>query len=313
VVALAISDGVALFELAAPCAVFGATPPAEVRYWYDLRVCGPGDARVDRWFLASTQFGYDDLVAADTVVVPACHDGDLHPPADLVTAVRAAYERGARVLSICTGAFVLAEAGILDGRRAATHWKAASTLAARYPAVTVDAEVLYVDDDRVLTSAGKSAGMDLCLHVVRRDHGAHAANEIARHLVTGPHRDGGQAQYIAPYPPGPLHHSLSSVQDWVLANLDQPITVEDLARHANTTTRTLNRYFHAQVGTSPQHWLHSQRIRRAQELLEHGQDSVDTIARRCGFGTPEAFRRQFRRAMHTTPSAYRQTFGTLES
>src|SRR5256714_10727204 len=169
-VALALSDGVPLYELAAPCAIFG-TDRSEITGtdWYDFQVCGPSGARVDRWFRSTTDYTYADLVHADTVIVPACHDSALYPPTDLVEAVRAAYDRGARVMSICTGAFVLAEAGLLDGRRAATHWLHAAALAARYPAVTVDPDVLYVDEGRVLTSAGKSAGTDPGLHVVRRD------------------------------------------------------------------------------------------------------------------------------------------------
>lgn len=308
VVALALSDGVSVFELGAPCAVFGADPPDGVRNWYELRVCSPRRARVDLWLRAATPFGYDDLVSADTVVVPACHDADLRPPRQLVTAVRAAYEHGARVLSICTGAFVLAEAGLLDGRRVATHWKAAATLARRYPSVSVDPDVLYVDDGQVLTSAGKAAGMDLCLHVVRRDHGANAANEIARHLVTAPHREGGQAQYVTPQSARASYDGLAAVLDWALEHLDDAITVDDLADRANVTTRTLNRHFHARVGTNPLQWLQTQRIRRAQRLLEHGYESIETIAKRCGFGTPEALRRHFHRVLDTTPTTYRRLF-----
>ena len=176
VVALALSENVGIFELAAPCTIFGTGRPPEVEEWYDFRVCSPRHARVDQWFRATTEHTYDDLVTADTVIVPACHDGDLRPPPRLVEAVRSAYDRGARVMSICTGAFVLAEAGILDGRRAATHWMYADRLARRHPRVRVDPNVLYVDEGQVLTSAGKAAGTDLCLYVVRRDHGAAVAN-----------------------------------------------------------------------------------------------------------------------------------------
>lgn len=310
VVALALSDGVSLFELGAPCAVFGADAPDGVCDWYELRVCSPRGARVDRWFRAATPFGYDDLIAADTVVVPACHDGDLRPPRDLVAAVQAAYQRGSRVLSLCTGAFVLAEAGLLSGRRAATHWKAASTLARRYPSVSVDPGALYVDEGQVLTAAGKASGMDLCLHVVRRDYGAGAANAIARHLVTAPHREGGQAQYIAPRSARSSYDGLAAVMDWALEHLGDAITIEDLASRANVTTRTLNRHFHARVGTNPLNWLQTQRTQRAQELLEEGDEPIEAIARRCGFGTPEALRRHFRRVLHTTPTAYRRLFSS---
>lgn len=310
-VALALSDGVPLYELAAPCAIFGTLRAEDVTAWYDFRVCGPGDARVDQWFRAATDFTYRDLVTADTVVVPACHDGALRPPADLVAAVRAAYDNGARIVSICTGAFVLAEAGLLDGRRAATHWMYAATLAERYPAVAVDPAVLYVDEGRVLTSAGKAAGTDLCLHVVRRDHGAAVANQIARQLVTPPHREGGQAQYIATTVPKSSYDRLAPVLDWALGHLDQPITVEDLAARAHLGTRTLNRHFHTRVGTNPLQWLHGQRIRRAQQLLEQTDLSVDLVAHRSGFGTAAALRRHFRRALDTSPDAYRRTFAGI--
>ncbi|KAA2245985.1 helix-turn-helix domain-containing protein [Solihabitans fulvus] len=307
-VALALSDGVPLFELAAPCAIFGGRRAESAESWYEFVVCGQRGARVDRWFTAATEHTYEDLVAADTVIVPACHDSQHRPPADLVAAVRAAHDNGARIVSICTGAFVLAEAGLLDDRRAATHWLYASMLAARYPAVTVDPAVLYVDEGDVLTSAGKAAGTDLCLHVVRRDHGAAAANQIARRLVTAPHREGGQAQYSALSVPRSAQDDLAPVLDWAIENLDQPITVEELAAKARLGTRTLNRHFHARLGTNPLQWLHNQRIRRAQELLEQTDLAVDTVARRSGFGTGAALRRHFRRALDTSPDAYRRTF-----
>ncbi|MCL2586187.1 MAG: helix-turn-helix domain-containing protein [Streptosporangiales bacterium] len=308
-VALALSDGVPLYELAAPCAIFG-TDRTEITGtdWYDFRVCGPADAQVDRWFRAATEHTYDDLVAADTVVVPACHDGSMRPPADLVGAVRAAYDRGARVMSICSGAFVLAEAGLLDGRRAATHWLHADALARRYPAVTVDADVLYIDEGQVLTSAGKSAGTDLCLHVVRRDYGSSVATEIARRLVTPPHREGGQAQYITERVPRSARDSLGTAMAWALDHLSEPVTVEDLAEQARLTPRTLNRHFRQQTGTNPLSWLQEQRLRRAQELLEQTDHGIDLIAQRSGFATAATLRRHFRQALGTTPDSYRRTF-----
>ncbi|MEU1663915.1 helix-turn-helix domain-containing protein [Streptomyces sparsogenes] len=309
VVALALFDGVPLYELAAPCAIFG-TDRSDITGsdWYDFRVCGPVNARVDKWFRSTTEHTYADLVTADTVIVPACHDSDLHPPIDLVEAVRAAYHHGARVMSICTGAFVLAEAGLLDGRRATTHWLHAAALSARFPAVTVDPGVLYVDDGRVLTSAGKSAGTDLCLHVVRRDYGAAVANEVARRLVTPPHREGGQAQYITTTVPKSAHDSLAPVLNWALGHLNEPITVDDLAARAHMTARTLNRRFHAQLGTNPLTWLHGQRLRRAQELLERTDHSIDLVAQRAGFATAATLRRHFRQTLGITPDAYRRTF-----
>lgn len=305
-VALALTDGVPLYELAAPCAIFGSRPPRGVEGWYDFRVCSPPGARVDEWFRADTEFTYDDLVLADTVIVPACQA--LEPVPDLVEAVRAAYDRGARVVSICTGAFTLAAAGILDGRRAATHWMFAATLAQRYPSVQVETDALYIDEGGVLTSAGKAAGHDLCLHLVRTDFGAAVANKIARRLVMPPHREGGQAQYIATSVQPSAADSLAPVLDWALAHLDEPITVEDLATRAHLGTRTLNRHFHARIGTNPLQWLHGQRIRRAQELLEETDLPVEIVASRVGLTSAAVLRRHFRRALDTTPDSYRRTF-----
>ena len=305
-VALALTDGVPLYELAAPCAIFGAAAPPGVDAWYDLRVCNPPGAKVDRWFSASTPYTYDDLVTADLVVVPAC--ADLDPSPALVAAVREAYERGARVMSICTGAFVLAAAGLLDGRRATTHWLWAPILAERHPAVTVDPSVLYVDDGRVLTSAGKAAGHDLCLHVVRQDFGAGVANRIARLLILPPHREGGQAQYIARQVSPKSAGGLSPMLDWALTNLNEPITIEDLAVRAHLSTRTLHRHFQARLGTNPLTWLHQQRVRRAQELLERTDLPIDSVAAQVGLGSAAVLRRHFRQSLDTTPDAYRRTF-----
>ncbi|WP_328523085.1 GlxA family transcriptional regulator [Kribbella sp. NBC_00359] len=311
VIALALSDGVPIFELAAPAAIFG-TNRSELTTtdWYDLRVCGPANARVDAWFTTTTPYRYEDLIAADTVIVPACHDEALNPPSDLVDAVRSAAERGARIVSICTGAFVLAAAGLLDGRRATTHWLHAATLARRYPHIEVDPAALYVDEGRVLTSAGKSAGMDLCLHIVRCDYGADVANQVARRLVTPPHREGDQSQYIDPTQPRATHDTLGNVMDWAIRHLGEPITVEQLARQGRVSVRTLHRHFNSHAGTNPLDWLNSQRVRRAQQLLETTGLPIEHIASHCGFGTATAFRRQFRRILDTTPDNYRRTFTT---
>lgn len=308
-VALALSDGVPLYELAAPCAIFGTDRTDMTGTgWYEFRVCGPTDAPADRWFRSTSEHGYDDLVTADTVIVPACHDSGLHPPPDLVEAVRAAYDSGARVMSICTGAFVLAEAGLLDGRRAATHWLHADALARRYPAVKVDADVLYIDEGQVLTSAGKSAGTDLCLHVVRCDYGAAIANDIARRLVTPPHREGGQAQYITAQVPESSRDGLGAAMAWALDHLAAPVTIEDLAAQAHLTPRSLHRHFRQRLGTNPLSWLHEQRLRRAQELLERTDHGIDLIAQESGFATAATLRRHFRQALGTTPDSYRRTF-----
>ncbi|WP_067903407.1 GlxA family transcriptional regulator [Nocardia vaccinii] len=310
VLALAVSEQVGIFELAAPCAIFG-TDRSEFtrgRGWYDFRVCASGTTAVDQWFVTATQHTYEQLIEADTVVVPACHDLDLTPPPDLVDALRQAHRRGARVVSLCTGAFVLAAAGLLDDRRATTHWLHAETLARRHPRVEVDPNVLYVDEGRVLTSAGKSAAMDLCLYLVAKDYGATVANTLARRLVTPPHRDGGQAQYIPPpampSTPGYLDRAVS----FALGNLHRPIGIDDLARHAGVSVRTLHRRFRSQLGTNPQTWLHRQRLARAQELLERTDHTVDRIAQDSGFGTAHALRRHFHAVLHTTPDAYRKTW-----
>jgi AraC family transcriptional regulator, transcriptional activator FtrA len=310
IVALALSNEVPIFELAAPCAIFG-TNWSDLDDWYNLRVCSPSaGAQVDRWFTAATPYGYADLIAADTVVVPACHDDALQPPRDLVDAIRAASERGARIASICTGAFVLAAAGLLDGRRAATHWMHARTLAERYPRITVDAAALYIDEGDVLTSAGKSAGIDLCLHVVRQDYGATVANQVARRLVAPPHREGHQRQYANPVSHAENNDVVGDTMDWALAHLDEPLTVEQLARRSSVSVRTLYRQLVSRTGTKPLDWLNSQRVRRAQQLLETTDLPIERIAADCGFGSATTLRRHFRATLATTPDAYRRTFTT---
>ncbi|MEV5834736.1 helix-turn-helix domain-containing protein [Nocardia sp. NPDC052112] len=311
VVALALSEGVPIFELAAPCAVFG-TDRSDLTGsdWYTLKVCGPRQAHVDQWFIAATPHTYDDLITADTVIVPACHDTVLTPPPDLVHAIKSAARNGARIASVCTGAFVLAAAGLLDGRRAATHWLHAPTLAMRYPQVIVDSDPLYIDHGDVLTSAGKSAGTDLCLHIVRKDYGAHIANQIARRLVAPPHREGHQRQYVDPAPIPTSNDAFSDTMSWALTHLDEPLTVEQLARQASVSVRTLHRHFVGRTGAKPLEWLNAQRVRRAQQLLETTDIPVERIAAACGFGTAAALRRHFRDSMGTTPDAYRRTFST---
>jgi AraC family transcriptional regulator, transcriptional activator FtrA len=307
-VALAVTDGIPLFELAAPSAIFGMDPPDLVDSWYDLTVCAPPGARVGGWLRADSPHGLDDLATADTVIVPACHNVTYPPPADLVDAVRAAHEAGARVASICTGAFVLAAAGLLEGRRATTHWMHAARLARQYPGIDVDPAVLYVDEGSVLTSAGKAAGIDLCLHMVRTDHGTAVANALARVLVVAPHRAGGQAQFIATPVPASDDHGLNDLLAWAVAHLDQPLTTSDLARRAHMSPRNLSRRFTAATGSTPLQWLLTQRIHRAQELLEKTDESVDQIADRVGMGTAATLRRHFNRTAGVPPDTYRRTF-----
>ncbi|MCL8010924.1 helix-turn-helix domain-containing protein [Streptomyces sp. AS02] len=306
-VALAVTDGMLHFELSVAHEVFGAAP-ADVRVpWYDVAVCGPHAVRVGR-FLLEPDGGLDRLRHADTVIVPGWADVDVDPPAGLVDAVRAAHEAGARVASLCTGAFVLAAAGLLDGKRATTHWAHTEVLAERYPKVTVDPDVLYVDNGSVLTSAGKAAAMDLCLHLVRLDHGSAVANTVARRLVVPPHRAGGQAQFVAAPVPARDDHPLSALLPWIVERLDRPLTVEDLARRAGMSSRHLGRHFRAATGTTPLQWLLTQRIRRAQELLESTDDGIDAIATATGMGTATTLRRHFNRTLGVPPDTYRRTF-----
>ncbi|MFK0252258.1 helix-turn-helix domain-containing protein [Streptomyces sp. NPDC090445] len=308
-VALAITDGMLHFELSLAIEVFGADLTHIVDPWYDFALCGPSAVRVDR-FRLDPDHGLDHLRRADTVIVPGWADVDQDPPAELVDAVRAAHEAGARVASLCTGAFVLAAAGLLDGRRATTHWAHTEELTRRHPQVTVDPDVLYVDNGSVLTSAGKAAAMDLCLHLVRLDHGSAVANTIARRLVVPPHRDGGQAQFVTTPVPAPGNHPLARLFPWVLERLDQALTVEDLARQAGMSSRHLGRHFRSVTGTTPLQWLLTQRIRHAQELLETTDDTVDTIATATGMGTATTLRRHFARTVGVPPDTYRRTFRT---
>jgi transcriptional regulator GlxA family with amidase domain len=306
-VAIAVTDGMLHFELALATEVFGADMTGVADPWYRVAVCGPGAVRVGR-FRVEPDSGLDRLPSADTVIVPGWADVDRDPPVELVDAVRAAHAAGARVASLCTGAFVLAAAGLLDGRRATTHWAHTRVLADRHPRVEVDPDVLYVDDGSVLTSAGKAAAMDLCLHLVRLDHGSAVANFLARRLVVPPHRDGGQAQFVTTPVPAPDSRPLAELFPWVLERLDQPLTVEDLARQVRMSSRNLGRHFRSVTGTTPLQWLLIQRIRHAQELLETTDNLVDAIAAATGMGTATTLRRHFHRTVGVPPDTYRRTF-----
>jgi AraC family transcriptional regulator, transcriptional activator FtrA len=298
-----------LYETAIASEIFGAhgsdlSPTGE---WYDLVVATP-DGAPHAWLPDLPTSSYAEITGADSVVVPSTDDLDANPDPDLVEALRVAHGRGVRVASLCTGAFVLAAAGLLDGRVATTHWMHADDLARRYPEVDVRSDVLYIDEGDVLTSAGKTAALDLCLHLVRRDLGAAAANAVARRLVVPAHRSGGQAQFITP-PAEPRNpDGLAPTLEWARARLDQPITVRDLADHAGLSTRQLARRMHAELQAGPLHWLHQQRIARAQELLERTDASVEHIAASCGLGTAATLRRHFHRVVGVSPTSYRATF-----
>jgi AraC family transcriptional regulator, transcriptional activator FtrA len=295
------------FELAVAYEIFGNPPREATEVWYDVLLCGPGPVRVGP-FVVEPDHGLERLVGADTVIVPACADIDDPPSAEVVQAVRAAHESGARVASLCTGAFVLGAAGLLDGRRATTHWAHAAELSARYPLAMVDPDVLYTDNGSVLTSAGKAAAVDLCLHLIHLDHGAAIANSVARRLVMPLHRPGGQAQFVAAPVQVRGDHALAHLLFWVQERLDQPLTVPDLARQANTSPRNLGRKFRSTIGQAPMQWLLAQRVRRAQELLETTDESIEAVARATGMGTATTLRRQFKRIVGVPPDSYRRSF-----
>ncbi|NRQ30259.1 helix-turn-helix domain-containing protein [Nonomuraea sp. NN258] len=306
-IALATAGHLLHFELGVAYEIFGNPPREATAGWYDVRLCGPGPARIGP-FAVEPEHGLEHLAEADTVIVPACADIDVPPPPELVDAVRAAHEAGARIASLCTGAFALGAAGLLDGRRATTHWAHTAELAARHPSAIVDQDVLYTDNGSVLTAAGKAAAVDLCLHLVHLDHGAAIANAVARRLVTPPHRLGGQAQFVATPVQVTGDHLLADLLAWALERLDQPLTVPDLARQANVSPRQLGRRFLAVTGQTPLQWLLAQRVRRAQELLETTGRSVEEVALATGMGTATTLRRQFKRIVGVPPDGYRRSF-----
>ncbi|WP_367136876.1 helix-turn-helix domain-containing protein [Saccharothrix sp. HUAS TT1] len=319
-VAVAVVDDTAitpleLYEVGIACAIFGVPQPDLADPWYELRLCGPRPhARPagGPGFALVTPYGFDDLVGADTVIVPsvpdACVDGDREIPPELVAALRRAAASGARVVSLCNGAFALAAAGLLDGRRATAHWLHTAELARRHPSVDVDDSVLYVDGGDVLTSAGLSAGLDLCLHLVRLDLGARVANEVARRMVVPAHRGGGQAQFVASAVPAADSHGLGPVLDWAVDRLGDPITVDDLAYRAGMSPRTFFRRLRAATGTTPLRWLLQQRLSRAQSLLESTDLPVERISELSGLGSAANLRRHFTARFRVSPTAYRRAF-----
>jgi transcriptional regulator GlxA family with amidase domain len=278
-----------------------------------VRVC-TGDApplRTDLGFTLSPEHGLEALRWADTIVVPAAPKplAERETPPDVLGALQRAHSRAVRVVSLCSGAFVLAEAGLLDGRRATTHWMFAELFRTRFPLVELDPSVLYVGGDGVFTSAGTAAGIDLCLHLVRLDHGAHVANTVARRMVVPPHRDGGQAQFIdAPMPAVPADDPLAAVVAWAVAHLDRELTINDLSRRAFMAPRTFARRFRAVMGVTPLQWLLQQRVALAQRLLETTELPVELVAQQAGFGSTPSLRQHFGRTVGTSPQAYRRRF-----
>ncbi len=310
-VAVLALDGVVGFDLGTPPQVFGAARDAKGRRLYEVRVCTPGAApvRSAAGFAVQPEHGLEALAWADTVVVAGIEgevvDGPF--PAEALAALRAAAGR-ARTVSICTGAFVLAAAGMLDDRPATTHWFWADRFRDQYPRVRLDPDVLFVDDGDVLTSAGVAAGVDLCLHVVRRDHGAAVANRAARRCVVPPWRAGGQSQFIERHVPAVTETSTAAARSWVVEHLDQRVDLAAMAARARMSVRTFTRRFRDETGQSPAQWLAQQRVDRARHLLETTDLPVDQVARRAGFGTGASLRAQMAAAVGVAPSAYRATF-----
>jgi AraC family transcriptional activator FtrA len=298
-VAIVLFDGAVLYDLGTALQVFR-----------DAVVCAErrGRLRSSRGVLIDVEHGLEAVDSAELVIVPGIAGGGVGGQTRALDALRAAHGRGARVMSICTGAFALGHAGLLDGRRATTHWAYCAKLAERFPAVRVQPDVLYVDEGDVLTSAGLAAGMDLCLHVVRSAHGAEAANAIARWNVVPPHREGGQAQFIEAPVAANGSGGLAVTRAWALERLDQPLDVPALARHAHMSERTFARRFKLETGETPKRWLLSQRVQHARRLLETTDLDVEEVAARAGFGSAASLRVHFRRATATRPSAYRSTF-----
>jgi transcriptional regulator GlxA family with amidase domain len=311
-VAAVLLDGVHPFELGVVCEVFGLDRSDEGLPVYDFAVVSAEGRALSTHvpgFTVSTPYGLERLEEADLIAVPAS-DGHVTRdcPPELLDALRRAVDRGARVLSVCSGVFVLGAAGLLDGRHCAAHWRHAEILARRFPRAIVEPDVLYVDADPVITSAGTAAGIDACLHIVRKEQGPEVANKIARRMVVPPHRDGGQAQYIERPLPRSQCDTVGEVLAWMERHLDEEVTVEQLAARAHMSPRTFARRFQQETGTTPYRWILRQRVLLAQRLLEATDETMDTIAWRTGFGTAAALRHQFVRSLGTTPQAYRRTF-----
>jgi AraC family transcriptional regulator, transcriptional activator FtrA len=309
-VVVVVYDGISPFELGVACDIFGGDYAAAFGVpWYRLTICGHASlVTMDVGIQMHVPHGLEALQTAGTVVLPPTELPE-QVPAEVLAALREARQRGCRMVSLCSGAFVLAAAGVLDGHPATTHWSECADLARRYPEVRVDPGVLYVDDGDLLTSAGSAASIDLCLHLVQRDYGTEVATRMARDLVVPLQRDGGQAQYIeAPVPVLDAANLFADTVAWLQEHLDQPVTVNDLAARAAMSPRTFARRFLAAVGTTPYQWLVQERVRLAQRLLETSDLPVEIVAERSGFGSADNFRKHFARALRTSPQAYRRAF-----
>jgi len=316
-IAVLALEGTIALDLAIPTQVFGQARLPDGQRAYEIRVCGPRRATVCSGdlprFQMSAPWPLHEAVTADTIVVPGVADTDRMPPRRVTGVLRSAAGRGARIASVCTGAFVLAAAGLLDGHRATTHWEDAAALARRYPAIDVDPNVLYVDNGgRLLTSAGLAAGLDMCLHMIGSDYGAAVAAATARRVVVPLVRAGGQAQFIVHKKPAEAAGGLQYTLAWMEANLHQPLTLEDIAAHAATSVRSLTRRFQEQVGTTPMQQVLRLRVQRAQELLETTDIPIEHVSDHVGFGSSVAFRQQFTRRVGVPPQRYRAAFRSPE-
>lgn len=307
-VAVVAFDGVVLGDLATPCEIFGLVPARDGHPLYDVRICSVVPEIKSQHVTLTVPWRLSCLSRADTVIVPGIADLDQPIPNALLGAIRRAVNRGVRVASICSGAFVLAATGALNGLRATTHWRAASELARRYPAINVDADVLYVDNGTLLTSAGAAAGFDLCLHLVRRDLGAEVASQVARAAVMPLERAGGQAQFIVHEPPVSDHSSIGQLLTWIEENPSADLSLPVIARRAAMSIRTFSRQFRAQVGMTPANWIARSRVRRAQALLETTKLDVERVASESGFGSAAVMRQRFAEIVGTSPLAYRRAF-----
>ncbi|GGX32247.1 GlxA family transcriptional regulator [Streptomyces chryseus] len=314
-VAVLALDGLLPFELGIPHRIFGLAKDAAGRPLYETVTCSvrpPGPVRTDADFAIAVEHGPEALATADTVVIPASYElGPVHEQGVLTEELRAAFalvRPGTRMVSICTGGYVLAAAGYLDDRPATTHWASAEHFQRLFPSVRVDPDVLFIDDGDVLTSAGVAAGLDLCLHIVRRDHGSGVANAVARGTVVPPHREGGQSQYVHRPVPEPQLATTTAARAWALGRLHEPIQLRDMAEQESMSVRTFTRRFREEAGISPGQWLTQQRVERARHLLESTDLSIDQVARDAGFGTATSLRQHLQAALGVPPSVYRRTF-----
>lgn len=309
-IAAVVYDGVAPFELGVLCEAWGLDREDQGVPNFDFAICTPTPGRVPTslpGLVLDIDLGLDRLESADLVCLPAV-PRDRPVPPSVLTALRTAYDRGARFLSVCSGAFVLGAAGLLDGRACTTHWRYVDELEARFPRAKVRCDVLYLDDGPVITSAGSAAGLDACLHLIRTEFGASVASTVARRMVVAPHRDGGQAQFIESPVPVTTADTLQPLLEWVGSHLDEDLSVDSLAAKAMMSPRTFARRFKAETGTTPYHWITNQRVLLAEQLLEQSDETIERIAVRVGFSNATAFRHHFARLRGTSPQRYRRIF-----